>query len=1030
MSSLHGTNRDWPYVRKEFLQRLFWLAVIFLIVWGFYEQTGRKLLRPIARRQIKEFTGTNVKINSVDFRSNCVVRMEDLVVGAKDDAGEGSVILSAKTVDARFSLISLFRLQPRIKSITINDFTLNARYDTNTGRWNLDLLKIKKISEDGKSLPNLKIEKGIFEVSRVTDGVVETIAKAGVSGDFTGVWRNENKYRFYIEADNRYGFGRSYLRGIWKSGKTGSLNLNGQFLMAESAVFGNAWGVKDLAMKLGYDSTDIKVEQLEWNMGNKTEVLISGDIINYAVEPAYNLELRIKDLQLSTHLKPDSLVYGEQVLGIVGQGLRAFLKRYSPQGFGDIDVKCTGTFSELSKSVLTGTIRCKDISIQDEKFLYLMEHMSGIIEISETEAVLKNLHCRHGDVELNISGYTKKIDDQSEYDIQITSANMKFDDDLYRALSTRRKHLWFIFTPSGVARIHQRFSRSPGSNRKSILIVDLVDVDAVYQHFPYPLKNLTGTVTFERDQLVIKEVVSEYQGREIRMKGTVTKTESDRPRFNITINAVDIPIDNTLMIALPANQRKFYEHFDVDALTDVEMTVFPHEGGRRLVEYFAEVSIKGTSLVYERFPLQLTEVYLDATLTPDYIKLKKMTGKSGQGRVYINGQIWPGNEGHPSPDFYLEVDANEIELNDDLLRSLPEEVSQIVTPLQPSGKINASAILNMGTRQDDYPDYNVTIECLENSFNFERLPYPIKNVTGAIRITRDEIELDNIVATGTGDESAEADVTKVVVSGKAQYRMGEGLRGGMANFKADGLKIKGRLLENLHGDIIYDPNERAFISREFTADSYGGKVIGDVELKQLGDGDLGYIFQLVFDNVEVKDILSANLRQSQRSDAHTQGNMNGSFSARGLLGDKASNEGRLILGISDMKLTRRSLLGKILIAIQLNKPTDFIFSDLKVEAYLKGTDIIFEHVYMSGSSTVLQGNGKMDLVTNQIDMNFTAFGRILTSKPSMLESLAKSLGSAVVKIEVSGSLDEPQIRTTTLPMFEAPLDLLGDKEKL
>ncbi len=63
-------------------------------------------------------------------------------------------------------------------------------------------------------------------------------------------------------------------------------------------------------------------------------------------------------------------------------------------------------------------------------------------------------------------------------------------------------------------------------------------------------------------------------------------------------------------------------------------------------------------------------------------------------------------------------------------------------------------------------------------------------------------------------------------------------------------------------------------------------------------------------------------------------------------------------------------------------------------------------------------------------MNFTAFGRIMTSDPSMLESLAKSLGSAVIKIEVHGDLDEPLIKTTTLPVFKTPLDLLGDKERL
>lgn len=1029
MSSHHSTNGDRPYVRKKFLWHLFWLSVILLAVWGFYEQAGRKLLRPIARRQIKELTGTNVKISSVDFRSNSVVRMNNLVIGAQADTGDDSVILIAETVDVRFSLVSLFKLQPRIKSIRINDFTVNARYDTDTGQWNLDLLKFKKISGSGESFPDLKIAKGIIEVSRLVDGVVETIAKIGVSGDFTSVWRNENKYKFYIETDNRYDFGRSYLRGIWESGKKGSLDMNGQLLMAESAVFGNAWSVKKLAMKLGYDSTDIKIEQLEWNMGDDTEVRITGAINNYPVEPAYDLQLRINDLQLSTHPRPNSLVYSKEVLGVFGPDLRAFLERYSPQGLIDIDIRCVGFLSELSKPKLSGTITSRDASIRDRTFPYLIDHITGSVEMSGTGVVLNDLHGSHDDVKLNITGYTKKIDGQSEYDIQITSANMEFDDDLYRALSTRRKHLWFIFTPSGVAKIHQRFSRAPGQQAKSILTVDLVDVDAVYQHFPYPLKNLTGTVTFERNQFVIKEVVSKYQGREIRMKGVVTETQSDRPRFNITINAIDIPIDNVLMIALPVTQRKFYEHFDVDALTDVEIKIFPNEVDRRLIEYIAKISIKGTSLIYEKFPLQLTEVYLDAVLTPDYIELTKMTGKSGQGTVYINGKIWPGSDGYSSPDFHLVLDANGIELNEDLLRSLPEELSQIITPLQPSGKINVSAILNIGSRQDEYPDYNVTIECLENSFNLERFPYPIDNVTGTIRITRDEIELDNIVATGVADESVEMDMSKIVINGKAQYSMEEGLKGGTASFKADNLKIKGRLIENLYGDIIYDPNEKAFISRGFTADCYGGKVIGDIELKQLAGNDLGYVLQLAFDNVEIRDILSARLRQSQESGTVSQGNMNGSFSAHGLLGDKASNAGRLILGISDMRLARRSVLGKMLIAMQLNKPTDFIFNDLKVEAYLKGTEIIFEHVYMSGSSTALQGSGKMDIVTNKIDMNFTAFGRILTETPSMIESLAKSLGAAVVKIEIHGDLDEPQIKTTTLPMFEASFDLLGDKER-
>jgi hypothetical protein len=114
----------------------------------------------------------------------------------------------------------------------------------------------------------------------------------------------------------------------------------------------------------------------------------------------------------------------------------------------------------------------------------------------------------------------------------------------------------------------------------------------------------------------------------------------------------------------------------------------------------------------------------------------------------------------------------------------------------------------------------------------------------------------------------------------------------------------------------------------------------------------------------------------------------------------------------------------------LDKPTDFIFSDITVESYLKGTKIIFEQVYMSGSSTVLQGSGSLNLASGEVDLDFTAFGNIMTSEPSMLESLAKGLGSAVVKIEVHGDIDEPDIKVTTLPVFKTPLDLLGEKDRL
>jgi hypothetical protein len=127
-----------------------------------------------------------------------------------------------------------------------------------------------------------------------------------------------------------------------------------------------------------------------------------------------------------------------------------------------------------------------------------------------------------------------------------------------------------------------------------------------------------------------------------------------------------------------------------------------------------------------------------------------------------------------------------------------------------------------------------------------------------------------------------------------------------------------------------------------------------------------------------------------------------------------------------MELARRSLLGKVITAMQLNDPTDFIFSGMTVEAYLKEREIIFEQVYMSGKSMVLQGNGQLDLENNDVDLDFIASGKRVTSEPSFLESLAKGLGSAVVKVEVHGDVEQPNIETT-MPLFKNPLGIFGTK---
>ncbi|KKK61332.1 hypothetical protein LCGC14_3015390, partial [marine sediment metagenome] len=355
-----------------------------------------------------------------------------------------------------------------------------------------------------------------------------------------------------------------------------------------------------------------------------------GEMTNSAAS-AIRLDALFENIYVTDTPNADSIVYSKQLLEKCALPLRTFFQQYAPKGLADLTIHTTGKFANLKTNKFTGKIDCRDMSILYEEFPYRLEHIAGTVELTGDGVVLDHLKCKHGDVDVNINGYSKGIGDNLECDIEITSPNMLIDDDLYKALGPKQKDLWWTFTPSGLAKAKYTIKKQPGEKEQPHLSIELLNVQAAYKHFPYPLRNLKGTVSIEPGKLVIDKIVSRRNNSEIALTGSITEADSPRPRYNIVITATDIPIDDTLKAALPLNQRRFYEHFDVDALTDVEVTVFPNEVGRRLVEYIAKVNIKDASLTYCDFPLPLTCLNVEAVLTADKILLKSLDGMCGTG---------------------------------------------------------------------------------------------------------------------------------------------------------------------------------------------------------------------------------------------------------------------------------------------------------------------------------------------------------------------------------------------------------------
>ena len=81
-----------------------------------------------------------------------------------------------------------------------------------------------------------------------------------------------------------------------------------------------------------------------------------------------------------------------------------------------------------------------------------------------------------------------------------------------------------------------------------------------------------------------------------------------------------------------------------------------------------------------------------------------------------------------------------------------------------------------------------------------------------------------------------------------------------------------------------------------------------------------------------------------------------------------------------------------------------------------------------GEALTFGGSGWIDLQNQDVDLTlFVRGSHLATAEPSILESLTEGLGPAVVRMDVTGNLYDPQVTKTTLSVIKAPLKILGTK---
>lgn len=726
-------------VRDKLQKSVFvrWLFRV-LVVGGIFSVVlivADKILPQVAIRQIAELTGAQVEAGTVDVSLNASVFIRELVIKPEQQEQYDNTILKADTVYGKFSFGSLLLLRPRLKEISINGFVFDVQQDLDTGIWNLAAIEIIFPKGRGAKMPVIYLNSGVLQYSKVSNAEHKVAMALPIDAEFHPAGKGQEGYRFTLTTAQMGHFGHGILIGVWKPGV---LTITGGISSEDIPAFEKAWKINVMAVELNYKQTGI-----------------------------YSLAVKIKDFLYTNRPAPERRVLVRpKFLDKVGAVavLQRFYDRYRPAGRINIDLEALGNLQNMAESKVKGKIYCKDVSICDRNFPYQIEHLAGDIDFTEKSISLNNLTGEHKDVELFFNGWSRDFGVNRKYQYRIKSGNMALDKDLYSALSTRQKKSWEAFSPSGLAAIEYVSSLEAEAGKKRTLDVELLEAEAAYQRFPYPLKNLSGKLFFDDESINLSNLVSKLDKRKITINGKVTERKSDRPIYDISIEANGIPLDSMLAEALTEGQGNLYNQFCHGGVADSSVAIFtPQDVGA--TTFTADVRFRETSLKVNNSEQIISDASGSAVFTPGSIDIKRLRGKYAEGAVSLAGQIRPPSKTEKQLRYCLSVDAKEVQLNDDLLSMIPGPLEKIVAQLQPAGKINYKTQLNRAA-DDKCTTGETIIECLNNSINLKQFARPLKNITGKVIINEDSIELKSLSARIADDVRITPNGSTVEVDGR------------------------------------------------------------------------------------------------------------------------------------------------------------------------------------------------------------------------------------------------------------------------
>ncbi len=358
---------------------------------------------------------------------------------------------------------------------------------------------------------------------------------------------------------------------------------------------------------------------------------------------------------------------------------------------------------EVGLTLRSGDWRCPDLP-------FPISGLSASIVVTPETIRIEHADGYNGNTIVRVDNATVSARDfkNGPLDLKIRAEHLELDERLKEKTPEKLAKLWVDYSPPGrtnLGQVHANvhaIRKIPGEPIVYETEVDLLDVAIEYVLFKYPLEHIRGKLTY-KDKKITVDAFTAVGGKPLTGEGTIT---DPGPNAIVSLNfhAGAMPIDTTLLNALPPDARKVVEDFQPEGSVngDAVLTRTPVPGDEKgKIQVDAELNLnENCSMRWKKLPYPVRNLTGHLSLHPNRWIFTDMKGSNNLAEIAVGGRVIQVSKG--KFDIDMQLKATKLPFDDQLRDSLAPEWRRTWGILNPAGLTDVDAHIVLVPGKDDY----------------------------------------------------------------------------------------------------------------------------------------------------------------------------------------------------------------------------------------------------------------------------------------------------------------------------------------